>query len=93
MVVSVACSKPLLLVAPYPGAPWVYWVCEPGGAGTGRVLLAGLAGPAWLALAGTAAAIRAVAVRTPLSTPIFLIISGTFRGMEMQGPLSLVTPR
>ena len=52
MVVSVACSKPLLLVAPYPGAPWVYWVCDPGGAGAGLVLLAGLAGPTWLALAG-----------------------------------------
>jgi hypothetical protein len=76
------------------GLVGLYWVCEPGGAGAGRVLLAGLVGPAWLALAGTAAAaIRAVAVRTPLSTPIFLIISGTFRGMEMQRDLSLVTPR
>jgi hypothetical protein len=52
VVVSVACSKPVLLVAPYPGAPAVYWVCEPGGAGAGFALVAGLvtlAGPTWLA--------------------------------------------
>lgn len=81
-----AASKPLVLVAPYPGAPAVYWVDDPGGdtAAAGFVTLAGWADPAgltWLALAGTAAAATtAAAVITPLSTPIFLIINDHLSG-------------
>jgi len=86
VVVSVAASKPLVLVTPYPGAPAVYWVDDPGGAtaGAGFVTLAGRADPAGLtglALAGPAAATTtAAAVITPLSTPIFLIISDHLSG-------------
>jgi hypothetical protein len=62
----------------------VYWADEPDGPGAGFALVAGLvtlAAPTWLALAGTAAATAMTpAVIRPLSAPIFLIISDTFRG-------------
>jgi hypothetical protein len=68
----------------------VYWAGWLSGAGAGLALLAGLT---WLALAGTAAAAaRAEAVSTPLSTPIFLIINFSSRETKCGKASSLMTP-